>query len=223
MRRYFGILPVTIVAANILLVAKLSGIWSAGSEPPALDSPELAERLEALNPAAGDQPEAASEGEAEMAEEQAEEPFANPLSMTQSEIKLLQALAERRRTLDDRESEVERRESLLAAAEKRIEEKIVALKAVQQRIEDLLDKQNEAQTANMRRLVKVYENMKPKDAARIFENLDKQVLLRVVERMKAAKLAPILAKMDPLKAKVVTAELAHRRDLPQPPGPVRGG
>ncbi|WP_419902504.1 magnesium transporter MgtE N-terminal domain-containing protein [Kiloniella sp.] len=56
--------------------------------------------------------------------------------------------------------------------------------------------------------------MKPKDAARIFEELDMVVLLDVVERMKERKTAPILASMNPKRAKEITLELAQRRDLP---------
>jgi len=58
--------------------------------------------------------------------------------------------------------------------------------------------------------------MKPKDAARIFEELDMEVLLEVVERMKERKTAPILAQMNPQRAKTVTLELAQRRELPVP-------
>jgi len=67
----------------------------------------------------------------------------------------------------------------------------------------------------MKSLVKIYENMKPKDAAPIFEQLDMDVLLDIVDRMKEAKVAPILAQMNPAKAKEVTDELAKRHELSQ--------
>ena len=73
------------------------------------------------------------------------------------------------------------------------------------------DEETEAQ---MKSLVKIYEAMKPKDAARIFEQLDLVVLLDVIERMKERKTAPILANMDPERAKTITLELAQRRTLP---------
>ena len=74
----------------------------------------------------------------------------------------------------------------------------------------------------MKSLVKVYENMKPKDAARIFEKLDMPVLLQVVERMKEQKLAAVLAEMDPGKAKSVTIELATQHQLPAKTTPANG-
>jgi flagellar motility protein MotE (MotC chaperone) len=42
------------------------------------------------------------------------------------------------------------------------------------------------------------------------------VLLDVVERMKERKVAPVLALMNPEKAREVTLELAQRRELPLP-------
>jgi flagellar motility protein MotE (MotC chaperone) len=73
------------------------------------------------------------------------------------------------------------------------------------------DEQEERQ---LNSLVIIYENMKPKDAARIFEELDMVVLLDVIERMKERKTAPILAELNPKRAKTITIELAHRRNLP---------
>ena len=141
---------------------------------------------------------------------------ADPFSLTDTEIELLQALAKRRETIDLREREVESREALLAAAETRIEEKIASLETLQARIEALLVQYDEQEERQITSLVKIYEAMKPKEAARIFEKLDMPVLLDVVERMKERKASAVLAKMDPAKAKSVTLELAQRRDLPVP-------
>lgn len=55
----------------------------------------------------------------------------------------------------------------------------------------------------------MYENMKPKEAARIFDKLDMTVLLGVVQQMKTRKMAPILAKMNSSVAQRLTVELAR--------------
>ena len=133
--------------------------------------------------------------------------------MSDAEVDLLQALAERREEIDRRARRVGEREALLQAAERRIEEKVAELKSLQKRIEALLKQHEEQTEAQYRSLVKIYSNMKPKDAARIFEELDMDVLLPVVERMKERKSAPILAKMNADKAKSITTELAQRRLL----------
>ena len=59
--------------------------------------------------------------------------------------------------------------------------------------------------------MKLYETMKPRDAATIFNDLDMPVLLSVVDRMKDAKAAPVLAAMQPDKAREVTTKLAALR------------
>ncbi len=227
MKRYFRVLPVTIFVAALLLSVKLGGIWNGISgEPPTGATIEVARALAQLAPAAGD--DAAAGAQAPESPPPSEgsgitaASATDPITFSQSEIELLQALAARRKQLAERERDVEHREALLSAAEKRIEQKIAALKDAQKRISALLERQKTSQDKDIRRLVKVYENMKPKAAARIFEKMEKRVLLRVAARMKEAKLAQILAQMDPAKVNVVSAELVRRHELPRPPGPVSG-
>src|SRR3546814_7653510 len=71
---------------------------------------------------------------------------------------------------------MDEREVLLKAAEQRIDQKIGELESLQSSIEALLVTHDEQSEAQMQSLVKIYESMKPKDAARIFEELDMEVL-----------------------------------------------
>ncbi len=137
----------------------------------------------------------------------------DPFALTDEEIDLLQMLAKRREVIEQRAAGLKQRETLLEAAEKRIDEKIAKLEVLQKAIEDLLIRRDEQEEAQLTSLVKIYENMKPKDAARIFEEVDMAVLLDVIERMKERKTAPILAQMNPRRAKAITLELAQRRGL----------
>jgi len=141
---------------------------------------------------------------------------ADPLDMTEAEIELLQQLAKRREKLDQRAQTLDRRENLVKAAEKRLDQKVGEMERLRAEIEDLLVKYDEQESKQLARLVNIYEKMKPKDAARIFEDLDQDVLLKVVERMNERKTAPILAEMRPDKAQQLTLELAEREDLPLP-------
>jgi flagellar motility protein MotE (MotC chaperone) len=135
----------------------------------------------------------------------------NPFNYSDSEIELLQDLAKRRDDLDKRAAALDRREALLTATEQRMDEKLAELKAVQAQIEAGLQQQKDAQDAQYKSLVKTYETMKPKDAARIFDTLEMDVLIEVAQRMKERSLAPVLAAMDATKAQAVTVELAARR------------
>jgi flagellar motility protein MotE (MotC chaperone) len=137
-----------------------------------------------------------------------------PGLVTDSELEILQKLVDRRAKLKVQEQRLDTRERLLMATEKRINAKLEKLKLMQATISKLLTKHEKQKEKKMKSIVKIYEKMKPGDAARIFEELDMAILLDVVERMKEAKTAPIMAKMTPGKAKLLTAELTQRRALP---------
>lgn len=124
---------------------------------------------------------------------------------------LLQHFADRRAEIERRTKEIEQREALLAAAEKRIDQKVAEMEKTRADIQKLMAQGDEKQSAQLESLVKIYETMKPKEAARIFEELDMPVLLGVIQKMKEQKTAPILAAMDPVKAKEVTSALVERR------------
>ncbi|MEZ5669597.1 MAG: hypothetical protein R3F55_19585 [Alphaproteobacteria bacterium] len=129
---------------------------------------------------------------------------------TAEEIAVLQALAVRRDQLAEREAAVEARERQLAAAEARIDQKIVELTDLQARIEALLNDYDAQEDEQLMSLVRIYETMKPKDAAPIFNELEMDILLEIIARMSNIRSAPILARMDPARAQEVTEELARR-------------
>ncbi len=134
---------------------------------------------------------------------------------TAAELDILENLSERRKSLDARSTELDIRENLLVATQKTVEEKIDELKRIEETIRVLLGKHDKQEKKKLLSLVKVYESMKPKDAARIFEELDLNVLVDVAELMEERRLAPVLAYMDPVKAKTVTIEIRTRRKLPE--------
>ncbi len=134
-----------------------------------------------------------------------------PPTFTPSEIDVLQKLSERREALDARQHDLELRQNLVKAAEDRIDKKISEMKALQANIQSMLKQVDAQDDSKMKSLVKIYENMKPKDAAKIFEQLDMPVLLGVLTHMKEQKVAPIMESMDPMKAKTITDAIAVRR------------
>ncbi|MBL42377.1 MAG: hypothetical protein CMM49_06955 [Rhodospirillaceae bacterium] len=134
---------------------------------------------------------------------------------TAAELDILENLSERRKSLDARSSELDIRENLLVATQKSVEEKINELKKIEVTIRNLLGQHDKQEKKKLLSLVRVYESMKPKDAARIFEELDLNVVVDVAELMEERRLAPVLASMDPLKAKTITIEIRTRRKLPE--------
>jgi flagellar motility protein MotE (MotC chaperone) len=130
---------------------------------------------------------------------------------SEAERAVLQDLRARRVALEDRDKALAAREALLNAAEKRLSERVDQLAALQTRLEALERSRRERDEANWRGLVKTYETMRPRDAAAIFNDLDQPVLMQVLDRMKEAKAAPILAAMQPERARLATAQLAQWR------------
>ena len=149
-------------------------------------------------------------------EKNEDNPDNDPTLFTQAEIDLLQELADRREQIERMSKQISLREGLMKAAEKRISKRVAELKLLQRTIQDLIKTHDDQQESKMESLVKIYEAMKPKDAARIFEQLDLDTLLIVVERMKERRLAPVMAQMNPEKAKDITVQLSKLRELPLP-------
>ena len=129
---------------------------------------------------------------------------------------LLLELGKRREALDAREHALDERDAVLEATELRLQTKIEHLTALQARISGLEASSKRRREGDWQGLVKVYEAMKPSDAATIFDVLDMHVLLQVLDRMKVRKAAAVLAGMQPERARLATqmlAEMRQRRDL----------
>lgn len=117
----------------------------------------------------------------------------------------------RRSPTDERERQLNQREAMMAAADKRLTDRVAELIALQSNMQALESNLKQRDEANWAGLVKLYEGMRPKEAAAIFNALDKSVLLDILDRMKSAKAAPVIAAMETEKARQVTADLAIRR------------
>ncbi len=137
-------------------------------------------------------------------------PPADP-PVSDSERALLLDLRARRTQMEAQEQALSTRETVLAAAEKRMAERVEQLSTLQARLEALDGTRRERDDANWRGLVKTYETMRPRDAAAILNDMDMPVLLQVLDRMKETKAAPVLAAMLPDRARSATAGLAAMR------------
>ena len=143
--------------------------------------------------------------------------YIDDMDYSDSEIEILQSLAKRREDLRKKEAALQQKEALLAAAEKQLETKMVEMGELRAEIENLLGQQQEEQEARINSLVRMYETMKAKDAARIFDTLEMDVLISVMGRMSERRAAPILAEMNSEIARTVTIKLAEQKKLPEMP------
>lgn len=225
-RRDFRLIPLLLLAIGCLAVLKIAGILLDGGyvlmgEP----SPQkLSWAQETLNfPVPGGKVEPVEitgsvdapkkeEAPKNASETRPDETIATkpPEQVSPTERAVLERLQERRQELETRAREIDIRESLLKAAEKRVESKVDEMKGVETRISAAVQQKEEADNARFKSIVTMYENMKPKDAGRIFDRLDMSVLIEVASRIKPQKMADILAQMSAEAAEKLTVELARR-------------
>ncbi len=231
MKRKIRLLPLVIFAASLTLSLKIGTLWQdfrvswstpavAEVKKPAADAPTKSKSASSKSDAKSD---AKKKPGADVSGDKGGSYSSqfDASTATETEIELLQKLAKRRGQLEQRERQLKMRESILSATERRIDSKIADLTKIKATIEGLLKKHDAEQEAKFKSLVKIYENMKPKDAARIFDRLELGILLEMVERMRESKTAPIMANMKPARANSVTTALAKRRTLPRPRQPTR--
>lgn len=127
---------------------------------------------------------------------------------------LYKDLAKRREALEKREKEMAVREALLSAAERELDQKVRELSTIRTEIEAAMKKQSDEENARITSLVKIYEGMKPKDAASIFNTLDLDVLIVIMQRMSERKSSAIISEMNPDRARTITIMMAEQKNLP---------
>jgi len=131
-------------------------------------------------------------------------------SVSPSERAILERLQARRQELEARAREIDIRENLLKAAEKRIESKVEEMKATESRISTANEQKAEADNARFKGIVTMYESMKPKDAAKVFDRLEMPVLIEIASQIAPRKMSDIMGLMQPEAAERLTVELARR-------------
>lgn len=100
------------------------------------------------------------------------------------------------------------------AAEKKINDRVTELKAVEKELRKLLSLYSETEEKQLQRIVKMYQSMKAKSAAPRFQVLDLSVQIDIAMRMKEKNMAAIMEAMSVEKANILTTELASRDETP---------
>lgn len=135
------------------------------------------------------------------------------LNLTPNDIKVIESLFDYREKIKQKAKEVIKREDQLQIVESRIQQQLKELKRIQTEISELLDRHDKQEEKKLALMVKIYENMKPDQAAQIFNTLPEDRVLALLQRMKEAKSAPILANMNPSQASHLTDQLLGQKEL----------
>jgi flagellar motility protein MotE (MotC chaperone) len=206
------LLPLVAVAIGGVLAVKaisaapqlLSGA-QAFAEGAAAPGKTAAPMPSLLSPASAIPAHAAAPACAPTAAELAKEAGLSP-----AELQVLQSLGDRRGQLDQRASELDIQVQLMAAAQAKLDARIQQMNGLKSDIQALLGQADQQQQAETDSLVRVYEAMKPKDAAARITLMDDSVRLPMAAKMKERALSAILAMMSPEDAKSLTEKLAKR-------------
>lgn len=214
------LLPIVVFAAMALLVLKTGGLIFHGGYlfAGAAEAQAQTARAGRIVPPPGREITGAlpKEGEEEDAAAAPRDParagrsIQPGVDVVGAKADILVRLAERRREIEARESELDMRENLLKAAEKRVEERISVLREIEERVVAIEKKREEESSAPLKGLITMYESMKAKDAARIFSQLKTDLLVDLAEQMNARKMAEILASMEDNAAERLTLAIAER-------------
>lgn len=139
------------------------------------------------------------------------EPFFDPLSITSpSEVEMLEALGKRRDGLEVREKKLAEKELQQGILDKKLKEQLKTLKAIQEEVNRQLIQLDKAEIEKEKSLTRIYESMKPKEAARVIDALDLHIAIGVLKRMNEKKLAAILVHTSVERARDITNELSQK-------------
>jgi flagellar motility protein MotE (MotC chaperone) len=137
------------------------------------------------------------------------------MNLTPSDTKVLESLFDYREKLKQKAKEIILQEDQLKIVESRIQQQITELKRIQGEIKNLLDSHDEQEEKKLALMVKIYESMKPDQAAQIFNTLQEDRVLALLTRMKESKSSAIMANMNPSQASHLTDKLLGQKELKQ--------
>ncbi|MFP5514006.1 MAG: MotE family protein [Alphaproteobacteria bacterium] len=218
------ILPITLVAVLMVLPLKLGALvdgfpviaqqfdreFGAHERPWATDlkaaDPKAAETAVAPAPVPAPLPVSTPVAEAPPPVALAPPSCTDPL--------LRAAIDEQKADSAGRQNRLREAEAVLAATEARVGTQIQRLNGVKREVEALMTQRSTLQQEDLKRMVAIYEAMKPRDAARILTDMETDMVVDVLDRIAERRAAPILAEMADAKAREVTRLILQRRALP---------
>ncbi len=127
---------------------------------------------------------------------------------------LLRALDEERELIAADRAALEQRRAEIELAEEQLAIEQARLTETKQALEDLLARVEAAKTEDVARLVSLYKNMKPKEAAGIMDDIDLEVAVMVLGSMAERDAAPILANLNVVRARAISKIILERSKLP---------
>ncbi|MFT8808266.1 MotE family protein [Gluconobacter sp.] len=127
---------------------------------------------------------------------------------------LAEQLASREKELDRRDAALNDRQRLVDAAEEELQRRMTALENSRTALETSEQHTDQLRNEDADRLVKIYQAMKPEDAAAIFNILDLRVGVALLNKMNPRKASAIMEAMSPQRAILATQLLVNSHARP---------
>lgn len=133
--------------------------------------------------------------------------------MPYSDKVIFKALSQRYKNILNIEEKVREKESKLQVLTEHFKDQVKIFDNIKQEITSLLQEYQNVYDEEVLALVKIYEAMKPVEAAQVFSYMDTNLFTKIAMNMKEVKLSAILAKMQPEKVNTLTNALLEARKL----------
>lgn len=163
-----------------------------------------------------------------IAEEKAPAAAAKPAAEKPAEKKE-ETLESKARLLQDLDQQIERRRAELAGEEERaaamksameavkreLQEERTRLEGMRKEVEDAIARREKAINERLASIAKIYQSMKPKEAASALESMDDNMAVAILERLPGRNVAKIFDTMPKDRVRVLTRRLEEGRKKPE--------
>ena len=132
------------------------------------------------------------------------------VALTPEERKILLRLLDRKRRLDERDTQLNQREEELRAMRDNIQQQVDELNRLQTRIEASIEAKKTQDAENFKKVITLYDGMDPKIAAQKLERFDVKIAAQILMGMNKRKAARLLEALPPDKAKLITEAIVSK-------------
>lgn len=128
-----------------------------------------------------------------------------------AETALVRNILARQSSFDSEQQSLEEQKHILDAAQSALNEKMRDLDSSMAALAERQAAHRETMSAETDRLVRIYEEMPPKEAAAVFNIMDIHVLVSVANRMNPRKISAVMGYMMPERVNIVSQYMAGVR------------
>lgn len=133
--------------------------------------------------------------------------------VSKAEADLVKDILARQSSIEGEQQQLDQQKHVLNAARAVLDQKMNTLDASMATLEQKQAAHREVMDAETDRLVRIYEDMPPKEAAAVFNIMDIHVLIAVASKMNTRKVSAIMGNMSPERVNLISQFMAGVRSF----------